>query len=131
MPDLAPFCDIETILMLAYADLVEEDHVVTVTPSDLENRLPLIRVHRIGGADTRIFDQPRVVVEVYAPTWAVAWPLAERCRQRLITGPVRTSAGVIGRTTTEVGPADWPYENPDIRLVRAIYRSSLRRRTSA
>lgn len=135
MADLTAFVDAEHALMDALADLVTDPaDVVTVLPNDLQTRIAagrhVIRVRCIGGGDNRISDHPRVDVETFAGTRAVAWPLAETIRQRLISGPQRTTHGVIDRATTEVGPQEIPYDDPDVRRVTATYRLSTRRRTS-
>jgi hypothetical protein len=135
VPDLAPFSDVEHMLMDALADLVTDPaDVGTVIPADLQNRLAagrkVIRVRRIGGSDDRISDYPRVDVETFGATRADAWPLAESIRQRLISGPQRTAHGLIDRATTEVGPQEIPYDDPDVRRVLATYRLSTRRRVS-
>lgn len=133
MPDLAPFIDVEYALMDLFADLVTDPaDVVTVLPNDLQARLAdgrkLIRVRVIGGGDDRISDHPRIDVETFASTRAVARPLAETIRQRLISGGHRTVHGVIDHATTEVGPQEIPYDDPDVRRWSATYRLSTRRR---
>lgn len=133
MPEFAAFIDIEYALMDLFADLVADPaDVVTVIPDDLQSRLAadrhVIRVRCIGGSDDRISDHPRVDVEVFGATRAVAKPLAETIRQRLISGGHRTAHGVIDRATTEVGPQEIPYEDPDVRRWSATYRLSTRRR---
>lgn len=134
MPQFAAFVDIEYALMDLFADLVTDpDDVCTEIPDDLQARLAadrhVIHVHCIGGSGDRISDHPRVDVEVFAATRAVAKPLAETIRQRLIYGGHRTAHGVIDRATTEVGPQKLPYEDPDVRRWSATYRLSTRRRT--
>lgn len=133
MPDLAPFVDVEKALMDLFADLVTDPaDVVTVIPDDLQTRLaadrPVIRVRVVGGSDDRISDHPRVDVETFGPTRAVSKPLAETIRQRLLAGGHRTAHGVIDRATTEVGPQEIPYDDPDVRRWSATYRLSTRRR---
>jgi hypothetical protein len=135
MADLAAFPDAEHVVMDALADLVDDPaDVVTVIPSDLQDRITagrhVIRVRVIGGSDDRINDHPRVDVETFAGTRAVAWPLAETIRQRFISGPQRTAHGIIDRATTEVGPQEITYDDPDVRRVIATYRLSTRRRVT-
>jgi hypothetical protein len=137
LPDLAAFADVHACLRALFADLVVNPaDVGTVIPADLQQRVtatptprPVIRVRRVGGPDDRFTDRPRVDVDVYSSTFSESSGLAERCRQRLISKPARTSAGVIDRAFTEVGPHEVPYTDPDVRLVTATYRVSMRRRT--
>lgn len=126
---LSPWPDPDVVLRLLLADLVTQE-VVRVLPPNLEEVLPLIRARRVGGADDRVTDRPRMDVEVYAPTAAIAKPLAERVRQRMLAGAAATSAGVMDRAFTEVGPRELSYPNPAVRLFAATYRISLRRRWS-
>ncbi|MCO6011415.1 hypothetical protein NE236_41345 [Actinoallomurus purpureus] len=133
MPELGPFPDVERAVMDLLADLVTDPaDVGTRIPADLQTRLgagrKVIRVRCIGGDDDRFTDYPRVDVEVYASTRAVAMPLAETIRQRLISRPRQTAFGVIDRATTEVRPQEISYDDPDVRMVTATYRMSLRRR---
>lgn len=124
---LGPWPDPDLVLRELLAGLVTQE-VVSVLPSNLGEVLPLIRARRVGGTDDRITDRPRVDVEVYAPTAAIAKPLAEQVRQRMLAGAARTNAGVMDRAFTEVGPRELPYPNPAVRVWAATYRISLRRR---
>lgn len=99
----------------------------TETPPDLQDRLPFVRVARVGGPDNVIDDYPLVDVDVFAATRAVAAPLAERLRQRLLAGPHRTPAGVIDRVRTTSGPVQLPWADPGIRRFGATYRAAMRR----
>jgi len=135
MPELAPFVDIEHALMDLFSDLVtDDDDVTTVIPADLQARLAadrlVVRVRVIGGSDDRISDHPRVDVETFGLTRATARPLAETIRQRMLSGGHRTAYGVIDRATTEVGPQEIPYDDPDVRRWSATYRLTARRRSS-
>lgn len=102
--------------------------VGTVTPSDLASTLPFVRVSRIGGTDDRLSDFARVDVDVYAASEMAGYRLAETLRQTLISGPARTSWGLIDRVTTEVAPRQVPYDNPAVWHVTATYRVATRRR---
>jgi hypothetical protein len=130
MSDLAPFVDVHAALTGLLADLVPGGHVVTWTGTDLQQVLtsgPLIRVARLGGDDNRVTAVPRVDVDVFATTEAAGAPLAERVRQRLLSYPHATAAGVIDRVTTEVAPHEVPYDDAGVRLFTATYRIATRR----
>lgn len=124
MVTLAAFSDVEAVLRELYGDLAR---VVTRTGTDLQQNLPTIRVRRLGGGGTRFTDTPRVDVQVFAATVVEAKGIAETCRQRLVSGPSRTSVGIVDRVEVEVGPREVPYADQDLRLVAATYRISLRR----
>jgi hypothetical protein len=73
---------------------------------------------------------PRVDVDVYATTESTGAPLAELVRQRLLSYPRATAAGVIDRVTTEVSPHEVPYDDSGVRLFTATYRLATRRHAS-
>ncbi|MFC6885291.1 MULTISPECIES: hypothetical protein [Actinomadura] len=123
-----PYPDAEDVAAALLDDLTTEQ-VVIVTPEDLQDRLPLQRVLRIGGSDDQLTDTARIVVDTYAATSAEARTLAEQTRQRFGRRRARTSAGIMDRATTEVAPHAVPHPNPQVRMRTAIYRLRLRRRT--
>lgn len=128
MADLAPFPDIEDVLAEALADFGQ---VGSVFPPDLSELLAdgavVVRVQRLGGGAGRVTDAPRVDVQVAASTRAVAMGVARRIEQRLTSGPVRTSHGVVDRGVAEMGPHRVAVEDEHARHVVATYRLSTRR----
>jgi hypothetical protein len=99
----------------------------TTTPSNLQTAMPFVRVTRIGGSDTRIFDDPRVDIDAFAGTREAAYVLAEACRQRLINYPHRTSLGLIDLVTTDAGPHEVPWGDTTVRHFTSSYSLSARR----
>lgn len=125
MTDLAPYSDVERMLVTALTDFGETG---TVLPTDLPGMVPFVRPRRIGGNDDGVTDRARVVIDVFAGTRAQAWDIARRLQQRMISGPRRIpDVGIIDGATTNVGPQDAPYEDSRVRLVTAIYDVSSRR----
>jgi hypothetical protein len=130
MTDLSPYVDVHTALTELLADLVPAGHVVTWTGTNLQDVIasgPLIKVARLGGDDDRITAVPRVDADVFATTESSGAPLAELVRQRLLSWPHNTAAGVIDRVITEVAPHEVPYDDPGVRLFTATYRIATRR----
>lgn len=130
MPILASFPHVARLIADALAPV---GTVVGETDLDLQQHLQgggrVIRVRRIGGNDDRITDAARVDIDVYAIDLGVAETGAELARQRLISGPVTTSQGVLDRADTEVAPHETPSPDPaSYRVVSATYRISVRRR---
>lgn len=123
MADLPAWPDIEDVLIEALVDFGEVD---SMFPADMQGRL-CVRVQRLGGSAGRITDSPRVDVDVAAPTRAQAMEVARKIEQRLTSGPVRTSVGVIDRGVTEMGPHRAPSADEHVRHVVATYRLSTRR----
>lgn len=128
MTDLPGFPDLETAILDALADLVGgTDHTGTVTPADLQAKLPFIRARRFGGADDFITDAARIDVDYFAATRAEAWAGAEAVRQRLISRPLVVGSAVIDKVTTTSGPIEVPWDDPNTRRVTAAYTASARR----
>jgi hypothetical protein len=125
--DLAPFPDVEALLIALVADLLPAG---TVFPPDLQEQLPYGRIlRRPGGGDDQITDSARVDVEIAAATRAQARELAAAVQQRLISGPAAVPGhGVMDRAVTESGPHRVLHEDPAVRCVQATYTVSLRRR---
>ena len=131
--DLAPYPDVEDLLIAALADLGSTG---SVYPDDLHERLfsgidgqeHFIRIRRVGGEDDLRTDRPRVDIEIAAASRALAWRVARTVQQRMISGPARVPGiGVMDRARTEIGLRAVLHENPNIRCVLATYRASLRR----
>lgn len=96
------------------------------TPADLEARLPVIRVGRVGGSDERFSLHPRIDVDVFAATADAARILANEVRDALVmlTGPV--NGAVIRGVRCDSGPSRLPWDNGDIYRRGATYTVSLR-----
>jgi hypothetical protein len=112
---LASFPDLEDAVIDLLADLVADDSIGTATPSDLEDHLPFIRVTRFGGADDRITDTASLDIDVFGSSRAVAKPLAEVARQRLLAAPHIVSGTVIDTVTTLAAPTEVPWGDQQVR----------------
>jgi len=104
------------------------------TPADLQSQVPWIRVTRTGGQSDLITDTASLVVDVFASGATEGATIAEKIRQRLITGPFRsdvsfrTNHGQVDRAFCSVGPTLLPPTDSDnLRLVTASYNVSMRR----
>jgi hypothetical protein len=95
------------------------------TPADLETRLPVIRVERIGGSDERFTEHPRVAVDVFAATADEARTLASRVRDALLflRGPV--GGAVVRDVRCDSGPTRQPWANEAVHRRGASYTVSL------
>lgn len=96
------------------------------TPADLEKRLPVVRVGRVGGPDDRFSQHPRVTVDVFAGTADEARTLAGDVSDALVflSGPV--NGAVIRGVRCDSGFMRTPWENPEIHRRSATYTVSLR-----
>lgn len=124
MSDLAPFPNVEAVLMDLLSDLGTTD---TDTPPDLQSQLPFIRIKRATGGDSMFFDSPHVTIDAFDATYDEAQSLAESIRQRLIRGPHVQAPGVLDGVTTDSGPAEIPWGDTGIRRFVASYAVSTRR----
>lgn len=141
----ASFPDTEAITCRRLAGLVGGlTHVGLATPSDLQSRMPFVRVTRYGGSDDDVTDRAAIDVDVYAPTRSVARRVAEQVRDLLTAHPWRDvapdgAASVIDGVDTITGPFQPPagldsqVDDPSVRqVVRYTAAYSVRaRRTRA
>lgn len=135
MSDLATFNDAESVVM----DLLEQripglapgpDDVIHVTNVGVPNSVadyPYVRVTRISGGDDRISDYPRLDVEVFSPSRAQAWAIAEAIRAELLSFPHRVGGALIDRVRTESAPVRAIWTDPTIHRLVATYTLSARR----
>ncbi|MFD6363770.1 hypothetical protein ACFWFX_28600 [Streptomyces roseolus] len=96
------------------------------TPPDLENRLPFVRVERVGGADGRFRQHPRVAVDVFAATTDEARALSSAARDALIALRGEVRGAVVSHVECDSGPSREPWANSEIRRRGAIYTVTLR-----
>lgn len=117
---LRRFPDVQKALAAIVESLVGAGRAGSETPEDLEQRLPYVRILRIGGYSDRLTDFATVEVDVFAGTYAQAEPLAERIRQHLTGPPLRVGPVVLDRITCESGPVELPWA-PRVRRFNASY----------
>jgi len=124
VPDQPPYRNAEDVVISAIEDLFSgPSHVDSQTPSDLQQRMPFARVRRVGGFDRDPFtDAARVVVDVFAATYAAGTQFSEQVRQRL-----RAAPEPIDRTTTVTAPVELPWDDPVVRRWSGTYLIDLRR----
>ncbi|MGI5404123.1 hypothetical protein ACQEVG_32675 [Streptomyces sp. CA-135486] len=96
------------------------------TPADLEQRLPVVRVERLGGSDARFRGHPSVAIDVFAATADEARTLANSIRDALLflRGPV--NGAVISDTRCDSGPSRQPWANETVYRRGATYTVSFR-----
>lgn len=82
------FPNIERLVASIFAaDLGGDDHVGSETPDDLEAHLPFLRVVRMGGPRTHLFDYPVVDLDYFAVDEATGAPAASQLANRLLGKP--------------------------------------------
>lgn len=108
----------------------------TFLPEGYGDLLPIVRVHRGGGAaDADLMRDPAAVqVAVIADTRADSWKLLEFCRQWMLSfyrgGTVTradSSKTLIDCVEELVGPQQLPELNPDNRLAQLNFRVTCRK----
>jgi hypothetical protein len=119
------FPDVDKALVYLLADLVGGlEHAGTETPSDLQNRLPYIRVGRVGGTSDEASDYPVVDVDYFSPLGSrdAAVDGAEAVRQRL-TGSYHVVNGVVlDDVDCLTGPRELPWLGTGVRRFTGTYR---------
>lgn len=126
MADLAVFPDVPAMVV---SDLAEFGTVGAVTPADLQEQLPFIRVRGLpSGGGNLITDVSLVEVLVFTGTYRDSSLLSRRIQQRLISSPrVVSGLGVLPKADTQTRPDEIPYEDQNIRVFLATYRVATRR----
>lgn len=126
---LRRFPDVQRALVAILGPLVD-GRAGTQTPDDLELKMPFIRVTRTGGPSDHVNDYAYVDVDVFAGTYSVAEPLAERVRQLLTGPPLRAGDVILDRISCESAPAELPWA-PGVRRFGATYLVVSRRYTTS
>lgn len=124
--------DVEVALLDLFADLAD---VVTSTPADLEDRLPVLRARRIGGGGGRDADFPIVSLQHFTAASAADprahFDLADATEARLLEiadyGPRLVSGVCLESPVKDSGPVELTYPNPSVRVAESIYRLTIRR----
>ncbi|MFB7823881.1 hypothetical protein [Streptomyces hydrogenans] len=96
------------------------------TPPDLEERIPFVRVERVGGADDRFRQHPRVAVDVFAATADEARAVSSAARDALIALRGEVRGAVVSDVRCDAGPSRQPWANPEIHRRGATYTVTLR-----
>lgn len=125
----------EAVLVAWLKTAFPSARVVTETPANLGDLVAsgtnVIAVSRFGGADDeiRVFDNPVMDFDCYAPTRAAARTLAHEVRASIRADlPGETVAGAfIERARTISGPLWTPYDNTTLR--RFTYSAQIRLRS--
>lgn len=132
-PVLPAWPDAEDVAMSLISAMSPPVDATTSTDIDLEQRVPIVRVTRIGGEDDGISDRPIVEFAVFHSTYDEARKLAEKIRQVVLASPCTTvptediPAGVlIDNASTVTPPAHAAYDNPALALkvltIRFVWR---------
>ncbi len=121
------FPDVQRLLVVGLEPLVGVGRTAVETPDDLEDRMPFVRIMRVGGGRDRLNDQPTVDIDVFAATYTAAENLAEQIAEWLIGPP--SGIREFDRVTCEVAPRELPWvDDNTVRRWGATYRTVTRRR---
>lgn len=125
MTDRAPFPDVAAAMLTGLSDLAPTG---IVTPPDLQESLPFLRIERTGGSDNSWTDTATIPVDAFASTYQDARDLAESVRQRLLTWPVNLGGVQFDHVTTLTAPNEVPWStDQSIHRFTATYRVTVRR----
>ncbi|HET7388428.1 MAG TPA: hypothetical protein VFJ19_17380 [Nocardioidaceae bacterium] len=120
--------DIEQAVCDWLADLGE---TFTVTPLDLADRLPAIRVGRIGGQVDQQSDQPTIDIQTYTVRDAddprSSLNLANAVLDRFLGFPFMAGPVLVDEAHCSTGPTFIGYPDQTLSVVRAIYTLTIRR----
>lgn len=120
------FPDVQQVLVDALVSLAGADNRTGIeTPPDLADRLPFVRVRRIGGPSDRLADYARVEIDVFADRYATVRDLAEDIRQWLCGPPPPLPQ--LDRAVCDIGPRELPWGDGLVRRFGAEYELAARR----
>lgn len=132
---MSPFRDIEKAIIAnlpalltlpaGCSGIVAKDSTEGASTNVAAGKAQLV-VNRVGGGDDLITDYPRMSLEFYAGTRAIAYALCEDARQILLVRP-RLGTVIIDRVLASVGPRRLPWDNPGVQRFELEARISLRR----
>lgn len=118
----------ETVFLTWLRSAFPGVRVVTETPSNLSDVLPVIAVSRFGGTDEEFssFDNPSMDFDCYAANREAARSLAYAVRDSIRNDlPGQTVAGAfVSRTRSVAAPVFTPYDNTTLR--RFTYSATAR-----
>lgn len=129
------FADAEALLIQWLAEQLPRVRVVATLPEEVERRLPVLQVTRIGGAAQTqpwsaggpLHDRPSYDLDAYASTREQAADLARSvCTLVPEMRGVATGGAVVTDVTPNVGPAWRPDYNPRVARFGATYDITLR-----
>jgi hypothetical protein len=127
------FRDVARILVAALDGRTFPTATITgvgiVTPPDLEDLLPFVRVRAGGGIRDHLQWTPTATLDVFAPTYELGWPLVEDI-DAYLTDPASRRDGLSGldRVSTESGPQEVPWLNDTFRSWAITYQVVTRRK---
>ncbi|WP_028924195.1 hypothetical protein [Pseudonocardia acaciae] len=109
--------DAEEIVVAYLDDALPGTNVVTELRVGFEDKLPVVRVCRVGGAVSKplILDAPLVDVDAYHRTRAQASQLAREIAAAMSAARgVALAGGLVTSVTEQVGPSWRPDYNPRV-----------------
>jgi hypothetical protein len=122
------YAEAEVVLQAALAAHFTTAYVCMEAPSDLGDKLPVIRITRFGGTADQIytFDNAEVDFDCYAATRSAARTLAYDVRTYLHATLAGSKAGTafVARVQDIQGPTWTPYDNTSVR--RFTYSAAIR-----
>ncbi|WP_369147042.1 hypothetical protein [Streptomyces sp. R44] len=118
--------EIEAVLAPWLGSVIPGTQFGAETPPDLEERLPFIRVERLGGSDGRFRQHPRVAVDVFAATADEARSTSSAVRDALLFLRGEVRGAVVSDVRCDSGPSRQPWANTEIHRRGATYTVTLR-----
>lgn len=96
-------------------------------PSDIMDKLPVVRLNDIGGNDDGLTDHPQIDIDVFHTSFRTCHDLAKGIQARLLGYPHRAGSVVIDQVSTAMRPHDVPWEDDRLFRFYSSYRISVRR----
>lgn len=129
------FPDIADVTVQIVAQLVGDARAGVMTPPDLAQQLPYVRVSMVGGNDDLMTDHAAVDVDVFAADIPTSNLLGEQVRRLLLGNPVGmghvVGAAVVDSYRTITRPRQIPYPTTGVWRNGATYKTQARRSRTA
>lgn len=124
------FPDVEVVLVELLETLAGgAEHIDSQTPQSFDGRLPFVRVVHVDGPSDALQAYLNVDIDVFAPTRAVARPLAVAIHDFLT--PRRPPSPLLETVRCDEFPRELPWGDRTVRRWGGSYRVVLRRRAAA
>ncbi|MFI9123883.1 hypothetical protein ACIGW0_31580 [Streptomyces bikiniensis] len=118
--------EVEAVLAPWLGTVIDGLQYGAETPPDLEDRLPFVRVERLGGPDNRFRQHPTVAVDVFAATADEARATSRDVQKALLALRGEVRGAVISDVRCDSGPSPQPWANDEVHRRGALYTVTLR-----
>lgn len=94
---------------------------------EFDKNLPAVHLYKVGGIESGVFAQDRIVIDVYAEGRDPAYNTSEEIKKHLTSGYHSSELfGMVDSVVVESSPADLPYQSETVTKFTATFRAETR-----